>query len=264
MLKLKNIVKDYVSGDTVVKALKGIDIQFRENEFVSVLGPSGCGKTTLLNIIGGLDRYTEGDLVINGRSTKDYKDKDRDTYRNHSIGFVFQSFHLLPKMDARDNVALPLLYAGVPLKERRARAEEALKAVGLEDRTRFFPNQLSGGQCQRVAIARAMALQPDILCFDEPTAALDPELTIEVRKIIRQLAEEKMTGPERAVNFLTGMLTLFFSVFPLAKALNNLDKEFYLVSDGNRQYLVMVTNEFVESRELSEMMTETRGVSFNS
>ena len=193
MLILKNIVKDYVTGDTTVRALKGIDINFRESEFVSILGPSGCGKTTLLNIIGGLDRYTSGDLRINGKSTKNFNDGDWDTYRNHSIGFVFQSYNLIQHQSVLSNVELALTLSGVSKKERRKRAIDALKRVGLENHIHKKPTQMSGGQMQRVAIARALALDPDILCFDEPTSALDPELTGEVLKVIRSLAERNMT-----------------------------------------------------------------------
>ena len=193
MLELKNITKVYEAGTTQVEALKGINIAFRENEFVAILGQSGCGKTTLLNIIGGLDRYTSGDLIINGRSTKEYDDRDWDTYRNHSIGFVFQSYNLIPHQSVLANVELALTLSGVSGEERRARAVEALEKVGLGNRGASYPNQLSGGQQQRVAIARALEMNPEILFFDEPTSALDPELTGEVLKVIRALAEEHMT-----------------------------------------------------------------------
>ena len=163
MLEIKGIVKDYVMKDQKVAALKGVDICFRRSEFVSILGPSGCGKTTLLNIIGGLDRYTSGDLVINGVSTKDYKDRDWDTYRNHSIGFVFQSYNLIPHQTALKNVELALSIGGISRKERREKAIEALKKVGLEEQINKKPNQMSGGQCQRVAIARALVTNPDIV-----------------------------------------------------------------------------------------------------
>jgi len=155
MLILKDIVKDYTAGDTTVRALKGVNINFRENEFVSILGPSGCGKTTMLNIIGGLDKYTEGDLVINGKSTKEFTDSDWDTYRNHSIGFVFQSYNLIPHQTVLSNVELALTLSGVSKKERRERAAEALRKVGLSEQLNKRPAQMSGGQMQRVAIARA-------------------------------------------------------------------------------------------------------------
>ena len=193
MLKLSQIKKSYTVGDNTVEALRGVDLEFRENEFVSILGPSGCGKTTTLNIIGGLDRYTSGDLIINGRSTKEYSDSDWDAYRNHSVGFVFQSYNLIPHQTVLANVELALTLAGVSKAERHRRAREALEKVGLADRADHYPHQLSGGQQQRVAIARALALSPDILCFDEPTSALDPELTGEVLKVIRSLAERDTT-----------------------------------------------------------------------
>ena len=193
MLKLKNIKKTYVSGDEKVEALKGISIEFRESEFVSILGQSGCGKTTLLNIIGGLDRYTSGDLIINGKSTKDFKDRDWDAYRNYSVGFVFQSYNLIGHQTVLSNVELALTISGVSRKERKQRAIKALEEVGLKEQIHKKPNQLSGGQMQRVAIARALMLQPDILCFDEPTSALDPELTGEVLKVIRGLADRHTT-----------------------------------------------------------------------
>lgn len=172
MLKLKNITKDYVAGNETVKALKGINIEFRENEFVSILGQSGCGKTTLLNIIGGLDQYTSGDLIINGKSTKDYKDKDWDTYRNHSVGFVFQNYNLIPHQTVLSNVELALTISGVSKSERRKRAKEALEKVGLGSQLHKKPNQMSGGQMQRVAIARALVGNPDILLADEPTRCI--------------------------------------------------------------------------------------------
>ena len=187
MLVLKNIVKDYISGDTTVRALKGIDINFRENEFVAILGPSGCGKTTLLNIIGGLDRYTSGDLFINGKSTKHFSDTDWDTYRNHSIGFVFQSYNLIQHQTVLSNVELALTLSGVSKKERRKRAIEALKKVGLENQIHKKPNQMSGGQMQRVAIARALINDPDILLADEPTGALNSNNSTAVLDVFTKL-----------------------------------------------------------------------------
>ena len=192
MLVLKNIVKDYVTGDTTVRALKGIDISFRENEFVAVLGPSGCGKTTLLNIVGGLDRYTSGDLLINGKSTKYFNDGDWDTYRNHSIGFVFQSYNLIPHQTVLSNVELALTLSGVSKKERKQRAIEALKKVGLEQQIYKKPNQMSGGQMQRVAIARALINDPDILLADEPTGALDSETSVQIMDLLKEIAKEKL------------------------------------------------------------------------
>lgn len=173
MLQLKTITKNYGTGESTVKALKGITMEFRKSEFVSILGQSGCGKTTLLNIIGGLDQYTSGDLIINGKSTKDFKEKDWDAYRNYSVGFVFQSYNLIPHQTILSNVELALTLSGVSRKERRERAKKALKDVGLEEQINKKPNQLSGGQMQRVAIARALVNNPDIILADEPTGALD-------------------------------------------------------------------------------------------
>lgn len=192
MLVLKNIVKDYITGDTTVRALKGIDINFRESEFVSILGPSGCGKTTLLNIIGGLDRYTSGDLQINGKSTKNFDDGDWDTYRNHSIGFVFQSYNLIQHQTVLSNVELALTLSGVSKKERRKRAIEALKKVGLENQIHKKPTQMSGGQMQRVAIARALINDPDILLADEPTGALDTETSVQIMELLKEISKDKL------------------------------------------------------------------------
>ena len=193
MLKLQQIVKDYQAGDTTVHALRGVSIAFRESEFVAILGQSGCGKTTLLNIIGGLDRYTSGDLIINGRSTKEYDDRDWDTYRNHSIGFVFQSYNLIPHQTVLSNVELALTLSGVSKSERRERAVRALESVGLGDQMGKKPNQMSGGQMQRVAIARALCMEPEIMLFDEPTSALDPEIVGEVLDVMKNLAQQGMT-----------------------------------------------------------------------
>ncbi|MBQ9484126.1 MAG: ATP-binding cassette domain-containing protein [Ruminiclostridium sp.] len=192
MLSLKNIRKNYKMGDTVVEALRGVSVDFRDNEFVAVLGPSGCGKTTLLNIIGGLDRYTEGDLVIGGVSTKKYRDRDWDTYRNHKIGFVFQSYNLIPHQNVLSNVELALTLSGVSKSERRRRAIEVLEKVGLKDQMKKKPNQMSGGQMQRVAIARALINDPDILLADEPTGALDSETSIQIMEILKEIAKDKL------------------------------------------------------------------------
>ena len=185
MLKLKDIRKDYLAGESTVHALKGVDLEFRESEFVAILGHSGCGKTTLLNIIGGLDQYTAGDLIINGRSTKNFSDADWDSYRNHSIGFVFQSYNLIPHQTVLANVELALTLSGVGKSERRQRATEALRKVGLEDQLYKRPNQMSGGQMQRVAIARALVNNPDILLADEPTGALDSETSVQIMDLLR-------------------------------------------------------------------------------
>ncbi|MBQ8213184.1 MAG: ABC transporter ATP-binding protein/permease [Clostridia bacterium] len=211
MLVLRNIVKEYGSGDSRVRALSGVSIDFRKNEFVSILGPSGCGKTTLLNIIGGLDQYTSGDLVINGVSTKKYKDSDWDTYRNHSIGFVFQSYNLIPHQTVLANVELALTLSGISRKERRARAIDALRQVGLGSQLRKKPNQMSGGQMQRVAIARALVNDPDILLADEPTGALDTQTSLQIMEILRRISRRKLIimvthNPELAQRYSTRII----------------------------------------------------------
>ena len=193
ILKLTDICKDYQQGKEPVRVLKNINLTVEKGDYLAIMGPSGSGKTTLMNLIGCLDVPTSGTYELDGRDLKDLSDDDLADIRNKHIGFVFQSFHLMAKMDALDNVALPLLYAGVPLKERRAKAEEALKAVGLEDRIHFLPNQLSGGQCQRVAIARAMVGNPDLLLADEPTGALDTKSGNQIMEIFRQLSRQGMT-----------------------------------------------------------------------
>lgn len=192
MLQLKDVVKTYGSGENVVKALNGVSITFRENEFVAILGHSGCGKTTMLNIIGGLDHYTSGDLIINGVSTKQYKDRDWDAYRNHSIGFVFQSYNLIPHQTVLANVELALTISGVSKAERKKRAKEALEKVGLGNQLHKKPNQMSGGQMQRVAIARALINNPDILLADEPTGALDSETSVQVMELLKEIAKDKL------------------------------------------------------------------------
>ena len=193
ILELKDICKDYQQGREPVRVLKNINLTVEKGDYLAIMGPSGSGKTTLMNIIGCLDVPTSGRYTLEGRDLKDLSDDDLAEVRNKHIGFVFQSFHLLPKMDALDNVALPLLYADVPLKERRARAEEALKAVGLGERIHFLPNQLSGGQCQRVAIARAIVGNPELLLADEPTGALDTKAGNQIMEIFRRLSGEGMT-----------------------------------------------------------------------
>ena len=213
MLKLSNITKQYTLGGNTIEALRGVDLEFRENEFVSILGPSGCGKTTTLNIIGGLDRYTSGDLIINGRSTKDYKDGDWDAYRNHSIGFVFQSYNLISHQTVLSNVELALTLAGVSKKERRRRAVHALEKVGLGDQLNKVPSQMSGGQMQRVAIARALINDPDILLADEPTGALDSETSVQVMELLKEVARDRLVimvthNPELAQQYSTRIVTL--------------------------------------------------------
>lgn len=192
MLRLENIKKNYKVADSYVEALKGIDLAFRKNEFVSILGPSGCGKTTMLNIIGGLDKYTSGDLFINGRSTKEFKDNDWDVYRNHRIGFIFQSYNLIPHQTILGNVELALTIAGLSKEERVSRAKKAIDRVGLAGQYNKRPNQLSGGQCQRVAIARALVNEPEILLADEPTGALDTQTSIQIMELIQEISKEKL------------------------------------------------------------------------
>ena len=193
ILKLTDICKDYQQGKEPVRVLKNICLTVEKGDYLAIMGPSGSGKTTLMNIIGCLDVPTSGTYELDGKNLKDLSDDDLADIRNQHIGFVFQHFHLLPKMTALDNVALPLLYADVPLKERRERAAQALKSVGLEDRMDFYPNQLSGGQCQRVAIARAMVSNPDILLADEPTGALDTKAGNQIMEIFRNLSDQGMT-----------------------------------------------------------------------
>ena len=219
MLKLCGIKKDYPVGNGVVHALKGIDLQFRKSEFVAILGQSGCGKTTMLNIIGGLDSYTEGDLIINGTSTKEYKDRDWDAYRNHSIGFVFQSYNLIPHQSVLQNVELALTLSGVSKSERRARAKKVLEEVGLGDQLKKKPNEMSGGQMQRVAIARALVNDPDIILADEPTGALDTETSVQVMEILKKVSQDRLVimvthNPDlaeryasRTIRMLDGLIT---------------------------------------------------------
>lgn len=213
MLELKKIVKHYPAGGGTVEALKGIDLRFRESEFVSILGPSGCGKTTLLNLIGGLDRYTEGDLIINGRSTKEYKSRDWDTYRNHSIGFVFQSYNLIPHQTVLQNVELSLTLTGISKAERRRRAKQALEDVGLTSQLRKRPAQMSGGQMQRVAIARALVNDPDILLADEPTGALDTQTSVQVMDLLKKISEKRLVivvthNPDLAETYSTRIIKM--------------------------------------------------------
>ena len=213
MLEIKNINKDYTAGNDVVHALKDVSISFRESELVSVLGHSGCGKTTLLNIIGGLDQYTSGDLIINGKSTKKFKARDWDTYRNHSVGFIFQSYNLIPHQTVLSNVELALTLSGVSKTERRQRAKEALEKVGLGDQLNKRPNQMSGGQMQRVAIARALVNDPDILLADEPTGALDSETSVQIMELVKEIAKDRLVimvthNPELAEKYSTRIVKL--------------------------------------------------------
>ncbi len=231
MLKLEKIKKDYLSGDTTVKALKGIDIEFRKNEFVSILGQSGCGKTTLLNIIGGLDQYTSGDLIINGKSTKKFKSKDWDAYRNYSIGFVFQNYNLIPHQTVLSNVELALTISGVTKKERRTRAIKALEDVGLKEQIHKRPNQLSGGQMQRVAIARALVNNPDIILADEPTGALDTKTSVQIMEILKEISKDKLIimvthNPELAEKYSTRIIKILDGVITDdSKPFTNEDKQ---------------------------------------
>jgi len=213
MLQLIDIKKDYLSGADKVEALRGISLSFRENEFVSILGPSGCGKTTLLNIVGGLDHYTDGDLIINGKSTKDFTDRDWDSYRNHSIGFIFQSYNLIPHQSVLANVELALTLSGVSKTERRKKAVAALEKVGLKDQIKKRPNQLSGGQMQRVAIARALVNDPDILLADEPTGALDTVTSVQIMELLKEIAKDRLVimvthNPELAEEYSTRIIRL--------------------------------------------------------
>ena len=208
MLQIKDIHKEYKTGSLIQKALDGVSLNLRDNEFVAILGPSGSGKTTLLNIIGGLDRYDSGDLIINGVSTKRYKDRDWDSYRNHTIGFVFQSYNLIPHQTVLSNVELALTISGISGKERKQRALDALDKVGLREQAHKKPNQMSGGQMQRVAIARALVNDPDILLADEPTGALDTETSIQVMNLLKEVAKDRLVvmvthNPELAEEYAT-------------------------------------------------------------
>ena len=213
MLELKGIKKDYPAGDGIVAALKGVDLQFRNSEFVCILGPSGCGKTTMLNIIGGLDQYSDGDLIIGGKSTKDFKDRDWDSYRNHSVGFVFQSYNLIPHQTVLQNVELALSLSGVSKTDRRRRAKEALEEVGLGNQLNKKPSEMSGGQMQRVAIARAIVNDPEIILADEPTGALDTETSIQVMEILKEISKDRLIimvthNPELAEKYSTRIIRM--------------------------------------------------------
>lgn len=213
MLQIKNISKEYKTGDLVQTALDGVSLNFRDNEFVSILGPSGSGKTTLLNIVGGLDRYDSGDLIINNVSTKNYKDRDWDSYRNHTIGFVFQSYNLIPHQTVLANVELALTIGGISKQERKKRALDAMDKVGLKEQAHKKPNQMSGGQMQRVAIARALVNDPDILLADEPTGALDTGTSVQVMELLKEVAKDRLVimvthNPELAEEYSTRIVKL--------------------------------------------------------
>ena len=246
MLEIKNITKDYKLKNDSVNALKGINVCFRKSEFVSILGPSGCGKTTLLNIIGGLDRYTDGDLIINGTSTKEFKDRDWDTYRNHSIGFVFQSYNLIPHQTALKNVELALSIGGISKKERKARAIEALTKVGLAEQLNKRPNQMSGGQCQRVAIARALVNNPDIILADEPTGALDSKTSVQIMELLKEVSEDRLVimvthNPELAEQYSTRIVKM---------------KDGEIIDDTNPVKLREKNKEIKEYKAIQEALTE--------
>lgn len=241
MLELKNITKQYKAGDTVVNALCGVDLKFRKNEFVSILGPSGCGKTTMLNIIGGLDQYTSGDLVINGKSTKDFKDRDWDAYRNHSIGFVFQSYNLIPHQTVLQNVEIALTLTGVSKSERRERAKKALADVGLTSQLNKRPSEMSGGQMQRVAIARALVNDPDIILADEPTGALDTTTSVQVMDILKEISKNKLIimvthNPEIAEEYSSRIIrVLDGKITDDSKPLSEIEYQSEKLEDKNRE-----------------------------
>lgn len=252
MLELIDIKKDYETGGTKMPALKGINLRFRDSEFVSILGQSGCGKTTMLNIVGGLDQYTSGDLIINGKSTKDFKDRDWDFYRNNSIGFVFQSYNLIPHQTVLANVELALTLSGVSKAERKKRAVEALEKVGLSDHIYKKPNQMSGGQMQRVAIARALVNNPDILLADEPTGALDTETSVQIMELLKDISKDRLIimvthNPELAMKYSTRIIRL-------------LDGKITDDSDPytDREYNRDITVDTAETVELFEMTEEDR------
>ena len=260
MLALKGIKKDYITGNNKVEALKGIDLGFRKAEFVSVLGQSGCGKTTLLNIIGGLDKYTSGDLYINGVSTKNFKDRDWDNYRNHSVGFVFQSYNLIPHQSVLQNVELALSLSGVSRKERRKRAKEALERVGLGDQLKKKPSEMSGGQMQRVAIARAIVNNPDIILADEPTGALDTETSVQVMEILKEISKERLVimvthNPELAEKYSTRIIRMLDGVVTSDTAPLS-DEELALITPLSSQ-------EKKKKRKKQKMPSMSLGTSFS-
>ena len=258
MLELRNIKKDYVTSSETVSALRGVDIVFRDKEFVSILGPSGCGKTTLLNIVGGLDRYTSGDLVINGKSTKLYRDRDWDVYRNHRVGFIFQAYNLIPHQTVLGNVELALTIAGIDKEERVRRAKAALDKVGLSDQYYKRPNQLSGGQCQRVAIARALVNEPEILLADEPTGALDTVTSVQIMELIREIAGERLVimvthNPELAEQYSTRIVRLLDG---------NIIEDTNPVSEEEYETLKTVETEAEEAQPKGKKQKEKAKMSF--
>ncbi len=238
MLQIMNICKQYKTGDLVQTALDHVSVSFRDNEFVAILGPSGSGKTTLLNIIGGLDRYDSGDLIINGTSTKHYKDRDWDAYRNHSIGFVFQSYNLIHHQSILANVELALTISGVPRSERQERAAAMLEKVGLGDHIHKKPNQLSGGQMQRVALARALVNDPDIVLADEPTGALDTQTGIQVMDLLKEVADDRLVvmvthNPELAEEYATRIVRVQDGVLLSDTMPYDPDEENTIRNEGN-------------------------------
>ena len=252
MLELNGIKKSYKIGDMVTQALKGISVNFRKSEFVSILGPSGCGKTTLLNVIGGLDKYDEGDLIINGRSTKEYNDSDWDTNRNHSIGFVFQNYNLIPHQTVLQNVELALSLCGVSKSERKSRATKALQDVGLGDHIYKKPAEMSGGQMQRVAIARALVNNPDIILADEPTGALDSETSLQVMDILKEVSKDRLVimvthNPELAEKYATRIVRM-------------LDGE--ITSDSDPFEPIPVTEEKISSKKKKDKSLKKPSMSF--
>ena len=258
MLELRNIKKDYVTSSETVSALRGVDIVFRDKEFVSILGPSGCGKTTMLNIVGGLDRYTSGDLVINGKSTKLYRDRDWDVYRNHRVGFIFQAYNLIPHQTVLGNVELALTIAGIDKEERVRRAKAALDKVGLSDQYYKRPNQLSGGQCQRVAIARALVNEPEILLADEPTGALDTVTSVQIMELIREIAGERLVimvthNPELAEQYSTRIVRLLDG---------NIVEDTNPVSEEEYETLKTVETETEEAQPKGKKQKEKAKMSF--
>lgn len=258
MLELRNIKKDYVTSSETVNALRGVDIVFRDKEFVSILGPSGCGKTTMLNIVGGLDRYTSGDLVINGKSTKLYRDRDWDVYRNHRVGFIFQAYNLIPHQTVLGNVELALTIAGIDKEERVRRAKAALDKVGLSDQYYKRPNQLSGGQCQRVAIARALVNEPEILLADEPTGALDTVTSVQIMELIREIAGERLVimvthNPELAEQYSTRIVRLLDG---------NIIEDTNPVSEEEYETLKTVETETEEAQPKGKKQKEKAKMSF--
>ncbi len=266
MLGLKGITKNYPTGDTEVKALKGIDIMFRKNEFVAVLGPSGCGKTTLLNIVGGLDRYTSGDLVIAGKSTKQYKDKDWDYYRNHTIGFVFQTYNLIPHQSVLANVELALTLSGISKSERRERAKKMLEKVGLADQIHKKPNQMSGGQMQRVAIARALINDPEILLADEPTGALDTETSVQIMDLLKEIAKDRLVimvthNPDLAEEYATRIIRLLdgkvqSDSMPYAEADEAAERKAEAQDDSKKKKRISMSTGTAFSLSLNNLMTK--------